>query len=649
MSPNLRSLLYLGALTFSSHSLTAADFTFQVLATNLPPGDASRANPSLIQGKDGSFYGTSYQGGPYGMGGIYRVSPGGGLTTLMDFAGTNGLRPTKGLTQGKDGNFYGVTPEIYVPKQYPYFATNPGSVFRMTPTGAFTTIYSFTNAPGQGITPSTRLLEGTDGNFYGATAYGGTNANGTIYRISPTGVLTTLTAFPGAYSYPVYPNDLIQAKDGNFYGTTQAGGTNRAGSVFRMNPGGAITNLFSFGGTKGANPEAALVQAQDGNFYGTTKNGYLATQPFQLYAGTVFKITPDGVLTTLGLFDTNNGAWPIAPLVQGLDGNLYGACEDGGSAFRGTLFKVTPGGVFSTLLLFEGVNGSNPLGGLVLGQDGNLYGSTAKSNAGPGVFFRLGVNPVVPQAQTITFPAVGVVNPSQQIKLAATASSGLAVSYKVVSGPGMVFNGTLSFLGDGTVKVVASQPGNPVFKPAKDVAINVSVRKVAQTLSPFKVIPTQTYSGAWFSIQTPTPVASSGLPVTVAVKSGSAHVTTDSNAPPANASVIITGLGPVTLTAEQAGNATIAPAKTISTSFAVKANQTITFPALPPLKVGLAVQLKATASSGLPVTYSISGPALLSTNSLFITGPGLIGIGAHQNGNGLYFPAPLVKQSVNVK
>jgi uncharacterized protein (TIGR03437 family) len=132
----------------------------------------------------------------------------------------------------------------------------------------------------------------------------------------------------------LFPNGLVQATDGNFYGTT-SGGANGYGTVFKITPGGALTTLYSFqDGADGADPEAGLIQAADGNFYGTTTGEDSASY------GTVFKITPDGMLTTLNSFDGTDGDEPSAGLVQASDGNLYGTTYSGGAKGAGTVFKL---------------------------------------------------------------------------------------------------------------------------------------------------------------------------------------------------------------------------------------------------------------------------------------------------------------------
>jgi uncharacterized repeat protein (TIGR03803 family) len=306
------------------------------------------------------------------------------LTTLYSFAGSDdGGYPVAGLVQGSDGNFYGPTSAGG--------GHNLGTVFKITPSGTLTTLYSFAGSDGE--FPFAGLVQGSDGNFYGTTEQGGANDQGTVFKITPSGTLTTLYSFAGSGGAFPY-GGLVQGSDGNFYGTTSGGGANNEGTVFKITPSGTLTTLYSFAGSDdGGYPVAGLVQGSDGNFYGTTVVGGANSD------GTVFKITPSGALTTLYTFAGSDGAYPYGGLVQGSDGNFYGMNQYGGagqSCFSGcgTVFKITPSGTLTTLYSFRGSDGANPLAGLVQGSDGNFYGTTYGGGAhDAGTVFRLGVVP----------------------------------------------------------------------------------------------------------------------------------------------------------------------------------------------------------------------------------------------------------------
>src|SRR5271157_6097159 len=307
------------------------------------------------------------------------------LTTLVNFDQTHGATPESPVIQASDGNFYGTTwgggggSRAY------------GTVFQATPAGGLTTLHSFDLT--DGADPIGGLVEGSDGNFYGTTSLGGTHpAAGTVFVISAAGSFRTLHNFSGSDG-AVPTAGLVQGTDGNFYGTTSSNGPNGYGTVFKITPAGVLTTLYGFSSGDGAYPYGALVLATDGNFYGTTLGGGVNGNCDGLDAcGTVFKITPAGVLTTLYTFCTQtnctDGSRPYAGLVQASDGNFYGTTWQGGTncvpglnGGCGTVFKITPNGTFTSLYSFctqaNCTDGKNPFyGSLVQATDGNLYGTT---------------------------------------------------------------------------------------------------------------------------------------------------------------------------------------------------------------------------------------------------------------------------------
>src|SRR5579863_1912251 len=295
----------------------------------------------LIVGLNGDYFGTTSLGGPDAAAGtVFDVTEGGTVFTLHSFAGTDGADSEAPMIVGADGNYYGTNANGG--------GNGFGSVFKMSPTGTLTTLHNFNGTDGSN--PFGGLVQGTDGNFYGTTTDGGdfndcSDGCGTVFKLTPSGVLTTLHMFNSADGFNPY-DSLVQASNGNFYGTTFAGGTgtnclNGCGTIFEITPSGTLTTLHNFNGTDGGNSFASLIQATDGNFYGTTSGNSVMTGAF---AGTVFEITPAGVLTTVHDFDNSGGVDPEAALVQGTDGNLYGTTRLGGANFCastscGTVFK----------------------------------------------------------------------------------------------------------------------------------------------------------------------------------------------------------------------------------------------------------------------------------------------------------------------
>ncbi len=418
----IQSLISILAIGSVSCLLATAPTQAQALTTlvNFDSYQGNSPKAGLVQGSDGNFYGTTAEGGSSGGGTVFKMTPSGALTTLVNFGysysnnffSNNGASPTAGLVQGSDGNFYGTT-------TFGGGIAGSGTVFKMTPTGLLTTLVTFDMA--NGAYPYAGLIQGSDGDFYGTTSYGGEKCTGysdlgcgTVFKMTPSGALTTLFSFLVDSATNTFPNGyfptakLVQGSDSNFYSTTVGGGSSEGGgAVFKMTPTGVLTTLVNFdydtngNFLNGANPYAGLIQGSDGNFYGTTTYGGSFSSSCPVGCGTVFKMTPTGVLTTLVKFNLTNGALPYAELVQGNDGNFYGTTEYGGSfpticsSGCGTVFKMTPTSVLTTLVNFTDASGANPYAGLVQGSDGKLYGTTIS-------LFGTVFNLALPVAPTLT-------------------------------------------------------------------------------------------------------------------------------------------------------------------------------------------------------------------------------------------------------
>jgi uncharacterized repeat protein (TIGR03803 family) len=291
---------------------------------------------SLVQTSDGNFFGLTFTGGEDQAGTLFRLTPDGYESVVHTFGehSNDGQFPNPSLTLGVDGNFYGTTLQGG--------ARGTGVVFKITPEVLETIIYNFDDAP-----PSLGFIQAKDGNFYG-TDGGGQYGNGFVYSLTPAGLATLLYSFGTAAADGKEPfGNLLQGGDGNFYGVTIYGGTNNTGTVYRMSPAGEVTFLSEFGrsgaGTSGANPQAALIEANDGNFYGTTRYGGTNN------TGTVFQLSASGVVSTLYSFGPasgDDGTEPITSLIQATDGSLYGttsaggAYQSGNTAPAGTVFKI---------------------------------------------------------------------------------------------------------------------------------------------------------------------------------------------------------------------------------------------------------------------------------------------------------------------
>jgi uncharacterized repeat protein (TIGR03803 family) len=314
------------------------------------------------------------------------------FNSLLSFDGTNGAEPYYVyLVQGIDGQLYGTT--------YTSGPNGYGTVFKITTSGEPTTIYSFCTLPScaDGANPEAGLVLDPNGAFYGTTNSGGNNLAGTIFKITSAGKLTTLYHFCAVAGCADGANpeaELLVASSGILYGTTADGGSNNLGTVFSITAAGKFTVLHSFSGTDGGGPVGGtLVQGANGNLYGTTTYGGLDNCPIG-NCGTIFEITPTGKFTSLYSFCAQSGCPdgynPYAGLVLASDGNFYGTTALGGTSGVGTVFRMTPAGQFTTLYTFVCTNGEGdcPDGqapnGLIQASDGNLYGTTVLDGGAHG-------------------------------------------------------------------------------------------------------------------------------------------------------------------------------------------------------------------------------------------------------------------------
>ncbi|HZW79583.1 MAG TPA: choice-of-anchor tandem repeat GloVer-containing protein, partial [Candidatus Deferrimicrobiaceae bacterium] len=377
--------------------------TYKVLYTY--PGTDNNTSgitwPSLLsQGQDGNLYSTIQTNGSTTYGTVYKVTTGGVYSTVYTFCSEGagctltGGDPTGGVTLGFDGNLWGTT--LNGGKD------EAGTVFKVTPAGVLTKVYSFTNGKDDSA-PTYAPLQGQDGNMYGVSEAQYEGQYGSFFKLTTAGAITP---HPFDLTDGSAPNLPTQGTDGNFYGTAQGGGNAacKCGVVYKSTAGGAITVLHNFSGYvsstvyDGSRPLGVLVEGPDGNFYGTTYTGGAFN------AGTVFKITPTGTYTLLHSFSyvspTYDGQLPIAGLTVGTDGNLYGVTGNGGTKNAGVVFEITLAGKEKVLYNFCSVScydGIYPTTPMVLHTDGIFYGNSAGNSLGGSVFysFKTGLKPFV--------------------------------------------------------------------------------------------------------------------------------------------------------------------------------------------------------------------------------------------------------------
>lgn len=391
---------------------------------------------SLVKGSDGALYGATREGGACNLGTLFKVMPDGAIVTIMSFNGVNGAYPVEGLTQDEGGNFIGVTERggptrsgivfrLSADGQFQTIVKNAGRpntpliraadgnfyggagglrIIRMTPQGSFTTLAEMSFNPREPATiyPGSirgRLLQASDGNFYGVSGDGGRYRDGAIFRVTPQGAISWLHHFGEAATSPTYPEGPLAEMGGKLYLATKSGGTEGRGTVCRLTFDGGLQILHQFwtGNGTPASPGSGLMRAKDGNLYGATVGGGNAGN------GAIFRITPQEIISRIGSF---NGTWvlnqPYAPqgeLLDGGNGSFYGVCVN-------HVYRMSSGGEVSSFAHFNQAGGRNPSGTLTLEAGGSLLGSTIFGGEnGAGTLFRLHRSGLF--SRVASFPATG--------------------------------------------------------------------------------------------------------------------------------------------------------------------------------------------------------------------------------------------------
>jgi uncharacterized repeat protein (TIGR03803 family) len=330
-------------------------------------GGCCPQHPSIMaEGRDGNLYGITSSGGNGNIGTIFKITPSGRYTQLYSFDTVHGSTPVGGLLLGLDGNLYGTTEEGG--------AYGFGNIFRISPTGALTVIHDFTgNSTTDGGFPVSALIIGSDGAMYGTTH------PGIVYRITQAGVFTRIATTPSESFGP-----LLLSSGGAYYGTTEFAGATQNGSIYKVT-GSTSTILYSFDGPHGQFPIGGLVEGSDGNLYGTTTAGGTEN------AGVIYKITPTGTYTVLYNFSSKNylfGYQAFAGLIAGSDGNLYGATIWGGTSGYGVIFEITTAGAYSVLTSFDAPDGDGAYATPMQHTNGAIFGLAKRGGLlGNGVVY----------------------------------------------------------------------------------------------------------------------------------------------------------------------------------------------------------------------------------------------------------------------
>jgi uncharacterized repeat protein (TIGR03803 family) len=440
------------ARTQEANLINVASFGLGSLTTK-PAGIRS----DMLVGTDGKFYVSASAGGnglgSFSSGAITSIATDGTVATVFAASDKNdGFSSFGRLVQASDGNLYGTT--------FLGGSDDKGVVFKVTLSGTYTVLRAFGKSKQDAAYPYTGLVQAGDGNLYGTTLHGGNNDKGTVYRISTSGEFAIIHHFDGGNGENP-EGTLIVGSDGNLYGTTLQGGANSRGTIYRISTTGTFSQLYSFPrlgafndsglatNDTGANPRAALLLAADGNFYGTAFQGGANGY------GTVFKMTPAGAVTVVHAFTGPilGGAKPLAGVMQDAAGNLYGTTSEGGYFGQGVVWRIAPSGIYSLLHGFTGslTDGASPQATLAMLGD-QLYGvSFSDSTANAGALFKLdlGTGGVLPVELSVSPTEI-------------TIGSSVAITWSSPSATACTPSGAWSdaVVGtSGTLSVTPAQPG----------------------------------------------------------------------------------------------------------------------------------------------------------------------------------------------
>jgi uncharacterized repeat protein (TIGR03803 family) len=326
-------------------------------------------NGQLIIDSSGTLFGTTSRGGANGLGTVYKFDRNGALTTLFNFNGSNGQNPSGGVISDRSGNLFGTT--------VGGGAGGQGTIFRLSNSGSLTTLFSFSGLNGN--EPSNNLILDTSGNLFGTTLRGGAGGpppifaggQGTVFKLDPTGALTNFVSFNGSNgAQPI--GGLTADRSGNIFGTTALGGRGRGrGTIFRVDQAGVFTTISNINDPNANGPFTNVIADNSGNLFGTTFSGG------QFGSGSIFKLDNAGVFSTLASLNNQSGVFPTGGLITDTSGNLFGTTAFGGANNRGTIFKLDKAGVLTTLVNFDDISGSGDNARLIAVAGGKLLGTTA--------------------------------------------------------------------------------------------------------------------------------------------------------------------------------------------------------------------------------------------------------------------------------
>ncbi len=350
-----------------------------LLGIGTPVGGSLGQNAGVILDAAGNLYGSTSSAGTAGI--VYEIEASGKVKTLYNFQPAGGgSEPSSYLTLDAAGSLYATT-------AFGGGHGNAGVVYKLSPAGHETVLYTFKGGSTDGANPGYNVVLNQAGNLYGVTTHGGAANQGVVYKVTPSGQETILHSFTGRADGGS-PTGLAIDSAGNLYGATAFGGAGsqtgfQEGVVFKLDTAGKFSVLYSFTGlSDGGSPSGGVILDAAGNLYGTTYYGGIGNPG----AGVVFKIDATGTYSVLHAFLTStDGGYPTATVTLDSAGNLYGTCSGYGPQLGGTVFKLGSAGNFSVVYAFAGGANVGFPSGVVLGSAGNLYGIISVVAAGcPG-------------------------------------------------------------------------------------------------------------------------------------------------------------------------------------------------------------------------------------------------------------------------
>jgi len=378
------------AIAFATAAQAGGSFekSFYVFEKNIDgAGDGIAPSAGLIADSNGNLYGTTLAGGAAGEGTVFKIAPDRSETILHSFTGgADGYSPEGGVIRDAAGNLYGTTSVGG--------SSNKGTIFKITPDAKESVLYAFTGGA-DGGNPMGTLIADAQGNLYGTASSGGDKNKGVVFKFSAGGTQSVLYSFAGGSDGASPHAGLIMDDQGNLYGTTLSGGKIDNGTVFKVTPSGVETVLHRFtGGDDGFAPMGELLADNRGSLYGTTKFGGTGSADCQvgIGCGTVFSIAPGGKESILHSFvGGQDGKYPSSRLIMDGQHNLYGTTEVGGKRYEGVVFKIARDGTETILHSFDHRvkrDGTYPSGPLLADPDfRHLYGETSSGGTKQGVVY----------------------------------------------------------------------------------------------------------------------------------------------------------------------------------------------------------------------------------------------------------------------